>query len=219
MIGPMLAAGILGALLVWGGLRLFARYPRPEPGRFGILSRPEAAFLRAAADALYPPGGAVAPSGSEARIPDYVDGYLRVVPARVRRLMRLLFLLVEQATILFAAPGAGGRRRFSSLRPEQQVAALDGWQRSRFFPRRLVFMSLRALLTMGYFAHPAVLRALGLAPLEIPVPVTEADLLYPPIGRGREAIPYGPGDLTPPSDGTPLDLAGPLHPLYAEPRP
>ena len=129
---------------------------------------------------------------------------------------RLLFLLVEQATLVFAAPGAGGRRRFSSLRPEQRVAALEGWQRSRFFPRRLVFTSLRAVLTMGYLADPTVLGALRLAPYAIPVPVGEADLLYPPIGRGPEAIPYGPDDRTPPSDGTPLDLAGPLHPGYRE---
>ena len=118
----MLAASILaGALLVWGGLRLLGFYARPDAGRFEFLAPREAAFLAAAADALYPPGGVVPPSGSEAGIPEYVDRYLGVVPARVRWLMRLLFLLVEQATLLFAAPGSGGRRRFSSLRAEQQV--------------------------------------------------------------------------------------------------
>jgi hypothetical protein len=213
----MLAAGIVvGAFLTWGWLRLLGRYPRPEAGRFGILAAREAAFLAAAADALYPPGGAVPRSGSEAGIPEYVDRYLGVVPARVRWLMRLLFLLVEQATVLFAAPGRGGRRRFSSQSREQQVAALEGWQRSRFFPRRLVFTSLRAVLTMGYFAHPAVLRELGLAPYAFRVPVADADLLYTPIGQGRGAIAYGPGDRTPPSDGSPLALDGPLHPDYAE---
>ena len=214
----MFAASILaGALLVWGGLRLLGFYARPDAGRFEFLAPREAAFLAAAADALYPPGGVVPPSGSEAGIPEYVDRYLGVVPARVRWLMRLLFLLVEQATLLFAAPGSGGRRRFSSLRAEQQVAALEGWQRSRYFPRRLVFTSLRAVLTMGYFAHPAVLRELRLAPYAIRVPVGDADLLYPPIGQGIEAIAFGPDDRTPPSDGSPLDLDGPLHPDYAEP--
>jgi hypothetical protein len=214
----MLAAGILGgAFLVWGALRLLGRYARPAPGRFELLAPREAAFLAAAANALYPPGGVVPPSGSEAGIPEYVDRYLGVVPARVRLLMRLLFLLVEQATIVFAAPGPGGRRRFSSLRGEQQVAALEGWQGSRYFPRRLVFTSLRAVLTMGYFADPAVLRELRLAPYAIRSPVGDADLLYPPIGQGIGTIAYRPDDLTSPSDGSPLDLDGPLHPDYAEP--
>jgi hypothetical protein len=96
------------------------------------------------------------------------------------------------------------------------VAVLADWQRSRFFPRRLVFASLRAILTMGYFADPAVLRALGLAPCRVARPVAEADLLYPPIGRPRSAIRFTRADLTPPSDGTPL-LGAPLHPDYAEP--
>ena len=99
------------------------------------------------------------------------------------------------------------------------MAALEGWQRSRFFSRRLVFTSLRAVLTMGYFAHPAVLRELRLAPYAIRVPVGDPDLLYPPIGQGPEAIAYGPDDRTPASDGSPLDLDGPLHPDYAEPAP
>jgi len=95
----MLAAGILGgAFLVWGALRLLGRYARPEPGRFELLAPREAAFLAASADALYPPGGVVPPSGSEAGIPEYVDRYLGVVPARVRLLMRLLFLLVDGDT-------------------------------------------------------------------------------------------------------------------------
>jgi hypothetical protein len=95
------------------------------------------------------------------------------------------------------------------------VAALEGWRTSRFFARRVVFTSLRAILTMGYIAHPPVLRELGLAPYAIETPVCHADLLYPPVGAPREAVPYGPEDLTPPSDGTPLRLDGPLHRDYA----
>jgi hypothetical protein len=128
--------------------------------------------------------------------------------------MRLLFCLLEQATLVFPAPGRGGRRRFSSLDPAQREAVLEGWQRSRLFPRRLVFTSLRAILTMGYFAHPAVLRGLGLAPYRVEPPVAEADLLYPPIGAPPAAIRFTRADLTPPSDGTPLRGA-PLHPDYA----
>jgi hypothetical protein len=211
----MFEGALLAALCGLAAWRVFGGYARPAT-RQRVLAAREVAFLAAAADALYPPGGALAPSGSEAGIPAYLDGYLALVPARVRRLMRLLFLLVEQATLVFPAPGPRGRRRFSALSAAQRGAVLEGWQRSRLFPRRLVFTSLRAVLTLGYLAHPPVARALGLAPRSIPVPVCEADLLYPPVGRGREAIPFGPADLTAPSDGRPLDPDGPLHPAWAE---
>jgi hypothetical protein len=205
---------VVVAALAYAAARIFAGYP-PAPG-FRTLARGEVALLGAAADAMYPPGGAL-PSGSEARVPATLDAYLAIVPPRMRILMRLLFFLVEHATLLFAAPPPRGRRRFSSLSPEQRAAALEGWHRSPLFARRLVFTSLRALLTNAYVADPAVLRGLGLTPWAIASPVCEADLLYPPIGRPPSAIRHAA--TTPPSDGTPLDPAAPRHPAYAEARP
>jgi hypothetical protein len=44
--------------------------------------------------------------------------------------------------------------------------------------------------------------------------VCEADLLYPPIGRGRDAIRWRAGDVNAPTDVVePLDPDGPMHPL------
>jgi hypothetical protein len=130
--------------------------------------------------------------------------------------MRMLFFLVEHATLFFPAPGRGGFRRFSSLSEQQQVAVLESWRSSRLFLRRLVFTSLRAILTMGYFADPAVARGVGLAPYAITSPRCEADLLYPRVGEHPETIPWTREDLTPPSDGTPIELDAPLHPDFAE---
>jgi hypothetical protein len=123
---------------------------------------------------------------------------------------------VEHATLFFPAPGRGGRRRFSSLSLAQREAVLEGWRSSRLFPRRLVFASLRAILTMGYFAHPAVLRQLGLAPYEIRSPICEADLFVPRIGASRATLRLTRADLTPPSDGKAIPLDAPLHPAYRE---
>jgi hypothetical protein len=203
----------LGAVLGYAGVRIFAGYP--SAGRCRVLSRREVAFLDAAGDAMYPPGGPLPPSGSEARISATLDAYLGIVPPAMRRLMRLLFFLLEHATLVFAAPPPRGRRRFSALSPAQREAALEGWHHSRYFPRRLVFTSLRALLTNAYVADPAVLRHLGLEPFAVDTPVCEADLLYPPIGRPRSAIRHTA--TTPPSDGTPLDPAAPRHPAYRAP--
>ncbi|MCH7708599.1 MAG: hypothetical protein IH884_08905 [Myxococcales bacterium] len=206
---------VFGAALGYGLTRVFAGYP-PPPRPFKVLNRREVALLTAAANATFPAGGAVPPSGGEADITGYTDRWLAVLHGRILVLMRLLFFLIEHATLFFPAPGRRGRRRFSSLSSDQQVAVLEGWRTSSLYPRRMVFASLRAILTMGYFAHPPVLRQLRLAPLDLETPVCAADLLYPSIGRTPGTIRYGPDDVTPPSDGVPVDLDGPIHPRYAE---
>lgn len=206
---------VLAALVaaVVYGVHRFGRGYAPVPAGFAHLARHEVAFLDAAADALFPPGGAVPQSGREANVPAYVDRYVAAVSAQTRLLMRLLFFLVEQVTFFLPGPGRGGRRRFSSLDAHQRVAVLEAWRTSRFFPRRLVFTSLRAILTLGYFAHPAVLRELSLAPLEITPAVCEADLLYPRAGQRSDGIRRTRAELRA-SDGTPLDPHGPLHSAY-----
>jgi hypothetical protein len=203
-------AVLLAAAAAYAGGRVFGGYPRRSG--FARLARRETAFLDAAADTLYPQGGGL-PSGVEARIAYQLDGYLGLVPKRMRLLMRLLFFLMEHATIAFPGPGRGGRRRFSSLAGEQRAAVLEAWRTSGLVPRRLVFTSLRALVTNGYVADPGVLRALGLTPFALETPVCEADLLYPPIGRPKSEIRHHA--VTAPSDGRPLDLAGPRDPAYS----
>lgn len=208
--------GLVVVCLVLAGLvsvRVFAGYPQsrtPLPN----LGRGEVAFLEAAAEAMFPEGGAIPLSGRDADLPGYLDDYFAGLPAHLRLQIRALFLLFEHATLVFPAPAPRGRRRFSSLSNEQRRAFLESWQSSRLFLRRMPFSALRAVLTMGYLGHPAVMRHLRVAPLWIDTPVEEADLLYPPVGERREAIELGPEDITAPSAGAPLDLDGPLHPEY-----
>jgi hypothetical protein len=196
---------------VW---RLFLGYPR-RTGLVVLASR-EAAFLDAAGDAIFPPGGAVPQSGRDADIPGYADAFLASLPAHLRLQVRAMFMLFEQATILFPAPRPGGRRRFSALSAEQRVIVLERWSSSSLFVRRLAFTALRAVVTMGYLGHSGVLRELNLAPRAISTPICEADLLYPAVGALPSTITLRASDLTPPSDGTPLEPFGPVHADYAD---
>jgi hypothetical protein len=204
---------LVAAALGYAASRVALGYPRPAQ-RFHSLFRHEVAFLTGAAEATFPAGGEIPPSGLEADVPAYTDQLLTASHPRMRLMMHLLFFLVEHGTIFFPVPGPRGWRRFSALAADQRAAALEGWRTSRLFPRRLVFASLRAILTMGYFAFPPVLRQLGLAPYEIRTPVVEADLWYPRIGASRASLRLSPADLTPPSDGRPIPLDSPLHPAY-----
>jgi hypothetical protein len=192
----------------------------PDPRReYRRLARGEVALISSAAEAMYPAGGPIPSSGLDADLPDYLERLMAASHQQTRILLHLLFFLVEHGTLVFPTPGRGGMRRFSSQDIEQRVAALDGWAESALFFRRVVFTSLRAVLTMGYFAHPPVLRRLGLAPLAIESPICEADLLYPRIGERPESIGKTAADLTAPSAGLPLPQDGPLHPGFAESRP
>lgn len=214
--GSEAAAGIVaGGLAGWAVARLALGYGASDPA-LRRLSSHEQAFVRAAADAVFPPGGALPISGTEAGAVAHVDRYVGSLSPRSRVLIRLLFFLLEHATLFFPAPGWNGIRRFSKLSPAQRVAVLDGWGRSRLAARRTVFQSLRAIVTMAYFANPGVLRAMGLAPLAIETPVVDADLLYPPIGQPRSAIRFAPADRDRIPSRAPLDPHGPLDPAYRE---
>ena len=216
----MTSIGLAAAALVVAGFalaRLALGYGLRDPA-YPRLSAREQAFVRAAADAVFPSGGPIPYSGTEAGALAHVDRFLAGIGARTRLLIRLLFVLLEHATLVFPAPGPTGFRRFSALSLAQRQAVLDGWGRSRLGPRRLVFQSLRALVTMAYFASPAVLRAIGLAPFAIETPVVDADLLYPPIGAPRSAIRFTVADRDRSVFAGPLDLRGPLAPGYEEVR-
>jgi hypothetical protein len=182
MLGAVAIVALLAARRVWWG------YPVPAaPAR--ALARRELALLTAAADGVFPPGGAIEASG-----------------------------LMEHATLIFPAPGRGGFRRFSSLKADQREAVLRGWAESSLPPRRLVFHSLRAVLGMSYLSDPAVLRELGLAPRDVEPGYCEADLLFPPIGHGPDAIRIEPEDLRDVEAPATLACDAALDPRYAAPR-
>lgn len=205
---------VLSILLGWLVLRIFAGYPATNR-RYRVLNRAEVVLLDAVAEAMFPPGGHIESSGRDADLPAYADRWMAVSQPRIRVLMHLLFFLIEHATVIFPAPGRRRRRRYTALTLEQRIAVLEGWGKSSLHLRRLVFVSLRSILTMGYFAHPPVLRRLRVAPFAINTPVCEADLLYPPIGGLPSDIVYSREDLSTPS-GIPLTDADPLHPEFAD---
>ncbi len=190
----MTAALAMAAFVAWALWRVFGGYPATPEGV--ALSRRELAALDALADASFPPDGAIGRSGSEAGVPRYVDELVALSQPRQRVLMRLLFFLVEHGTLLFPArAGWQSLRRFSSLPVHARAAWLEGWRTSALFPRRLAFTSLRAVLTLAYFADPVVQRRLDFAPPEIVSPVVRADRLYPHIGASRTTVTVTEADL------------------------
>ncbi len=205
---------LVGALVLL--LRRFFLGYRANGRHYSVLARREVALVESAAEVFFPSNGAIPVSGLETDLPGYVDRLLSALDARLRWQIRLLLVAVEHTTLLIPAPGLFGFRRFSSLSFEAREAVFQRWSKSRYFVRQLIFSAFRSILTLGYLGHPDVMRYLRVAPLDFETPIVEADLLYPPIGQHPDAMRLRESDLTPPSDGTPIDIDGPLHPDFLE---
>lgn len=149
-----LIVGVIGSWLV---RELFLGYASP-PSRFKRLGRKSCAVVRAIGEALLPEGGDIPFSAEQAEVPRFVDNYLDGVPTLTRRLIYMLFFLMEHATYIFAFT----TRRLSEMDVNARVRYLEGWENSRLYARRLAFTSLRAIYGMAYLAHPEVEKAMGM---------------------------------------------------------
>lgn len=116
------------------------------------MPKSEQAVVAACADTLFPPDGPISVSGTEAGLVGYVGTYVSGMPWARRALIRLLFLFIQLSPWLF-----GPRRsRFTRLSPADRQRALEEMAASTLYFRRIAFLSMRAIMTMGYFACPHV---------------------------------------------------------------
>jgi hypothetical protein len=150
ILPPLLLVG-LGTALVRG---VFLGYPEkivPD----ARLTAKEQAIVAAVADTLFPKGGPIPISGTEAGLVAYMDAYVQRLPTQPAVLVRLLFQFLEHGPWIF-----GLKRRFTSLTHEQRLEVLEGMRTSPIYFRRVACLSMRAMLTMGYLAHPEVTKAM-----------------------------------------------------------
>jgi hypothetical protein len=155
--------GIVIALVaVVGAIALLVRgvlLGDPAPLVAGaILTRKEQAIVAACADAMFPAGGVIPLSGTEAGLVRYMDDYVRRAPSHLRPWIRLLLAFFEHAPWVF-----GPRRaRFTRLTQAERLEALARMAKSPIYFRRVAFLSMRTILSMGYLADERVARHIGI---------------------------------------------------------
>lgn len=110
------------------------------------------------ADALFPPGGPIPISGSEAGANEFMRKYLAACQPRQRALVRLLIAASELGPLLFGPR----RRRFTRLSEDERLVFLAEGYASPIYLRRVCVLTMRALLTMAYFADARVLEHIGM---------------------------------------------------------
>lgn len=151
----------VGAAAVRG---VFLGYPQGRLRDRPFLSRKEQAIVASLADAFFPPGGPIPVSGTEAGLVEYMDDYCKQLPPGQGRLVRLLFVFLEHSPWAFGPR----RERFSSLSLADRIEVLERMRTSPIYFRRIAFLSMRTMLTMGYLAHAGVARQVGSVPHEDP---------------------------------------------------
>jgi hypothetical protein len=139
------SAGGLAAIAVASALPAGCAADYPHAHNDGVslraLTPKEYAVVRAAADSLL--------DGAPVRSRDVaaaVDAELAIAGEPMLSDMKTVLGLIEHLTLL-----GGRRRRFTALTPEQRLAYLRGWSRSRFKLRRGAYQALHGFVV--YFAY------------------------------------------------------------------
>ncbi len=122
------------------------------------LSELDRRIVTAAAETMFPPGGAFDTDGLEASIVPYVDDYLQRLP-RFDRLQLLAFFRVFDTGMAWSEKRAGAR--FHNADATTRREYLSSWENSPTYSRRMGFQGLRMVLTMAYAECPAVKDAMG----------------------------------------------------------
>jgi hypothetical protein len=140
----------LGLALLWFLWEFILGYP-PADTKYKNISAKQQLLLIKSAEAFFPEGGKL-PSASEAKVVAYLDQMLVQLPRQQRILIRLLFILIEHGPLIFGPLQVRTTRQSVKAR----MKYFEGWESSRWYFRRLAFLSLRSLMTIAYFSCPRV---------------------------------------------------------------
>lgn len=154
------------------------------------LDAPGRATLRAFAEALLPPGGALPAAETDGGVPvvDPVSRLLAAVPPRTQRLVRAALRIFERSTF---------PRRFSRLPLDDRIAHMERMERSSVSLRRDLLLLLKTVTCFAYGRDPQVQAAVGTEPRcvlaagagepawDAPAAALKRDSLVPPEGVER----------------------------------
>lgn len=155
MIVALVCLSLIAVAIVLVLREVFLGYGPPIVEGHRALGAKEQAVVAAAADAMFPEGGPIPLSGTQAGLVRYMDRHVADLSSRQRALVKLLLWFVEHGPRVF---GPSRRARFTRLSHDERARALASMRTSSVYFRRIAFLSLRAMLTMGYLANADVAR-------------------------------------------------------------
>lgn len=149
-----LKAGLALSAVSGGGAAFSLTLGGPAPGAQRLTSS-ELRVVSAVAEAMFP-RGAMPVDGVEAGVALEVDGIVADIMDELRAsAFRYVLRALEYGTL--ASRGAC----FSALPVETRREVLQQWANPGLLVRRVALDSLRVVLGMAYYGHPAVQVAMG----------------------------------------------------------
>jgi len=151
----------------WGGLLLFAgggtlalrrTRLRASPARLRFFSPAEHSVFSAVCDRIIVVEDG-APTASQVGVASKADGVLAAAAAETQRDFRRLLALFDNALVGLLVRGS--LAPFTALRPEEQDATLEAWDRHRLPVLRTGFQAMKRLACACYYASPESYAAVG----------------------------------------------------------
>ncbi len=153
------AGAVAGASALAFGLGHGGRYDAIEPAcELIYLRKREYTIVAALADTIFPPGNDIGLSGTDARVPEYIDRWLEGQGEAKAGEFRMMMMLFEHGTAAFGLRV----RRFTNLSTQARENYLRRWETTRLYSRRMLAMALKSALGIAYFAHPEVQKRIGM---------------------------------------------------------
>ncbi|MCP4869129.1 MAG: gluconate 2-dehydrogenase subunit 3 family protein [Proteobacteria bacterium] len=150
------AAGVLSAAGAVGiGVRVGSWWDQDPGAEWQALSPREAELFDALADAMFPPGGTPALSGSESGVTRWFDAVLATQPDPTGDLIRLLLHALDDWTRVSTGKSLTG------LSVTERGDKLRGWLSAENHLVRGAVSSIALFVSMGYAGHPDVREACG----------------------------------------------------------
>ncbi len=140
------ASSTLSTLTI--GRAVVGWWDRPPGAEYEVLDPDEAAFLRALADAAFPPVSSLARGGADCSLDHFFDQCCSVLPETPRNQLRMLLHLMDNL------PRTSTLSTFTDLERTERQVVLDGWLGNSLAEIRAAAASLVVLLGMGFTTHP-----------------------------------------------------------------
>lgn len=137
------------------------------------LSPLDQRILRAAAETVFPPGGAIEADGNEADIVAYLDDYLARLP-RFDRWQLIAFFRFFDVGLAWVTKRPGDR--FHTADPVTRREYVESWDNSPSYLRRMGFQGLRMVLMLAYVESQSVQDAMGVPRAQQPNQQLDAEL-------------------------------------------
>ncbi len=115
-------------------------------------------IVHAITDTIIPPGGAF---DVDPKVVDPVllfDNYIDNMSRLQLKAIKAVIYTIEYAPLVTRL------KRFTKMSPEQRLKYLQGWENSRIFTKRNIFLLIKMLALMAFYSDDAVAEAIHYHP-------------------------------------------------------